>query len=201
MKSNFQSKEINKSKDNNKRKSLKKTKSSYYQKIYAINSDTEEENKEQNKALLKLKKLKEQKDKMNSLIKVFQGPQKNSKNGPVWPKVTHPKLPFTNIRSEDPEIKKKRVELLKPSKLYHDFHTIQWLRKKYSDSVIEKSVFSILPDNGKAKIPINESESKKRKRKMMEYLQSFKGPIGKEKYVKINPKYLYNETTYDKIKK
>ena len=201
MKSKCQSKEINKSKDNNKRKSLKKTKSSYYQKIYAINSDTEEENKEQNKALLKLKKLKEQKDKMNSLIKVFQGPQKNSKNGPVWPKVTHPKLPFTNIRSEDPEIKKKRVELLKPSKLYHDFHTIQWLRKKYSDSVIEKSVFSILPDNGKAKIPINESESKKRKRKMMEYLQSFKGPIGKEKYVKINPKYLYNETTYDKIKK
>ena len=202
MKSNSsKSKEINKSKDNNKRKSIKKNKSSYYQKIYAINTDDEEENKEQNKTLLKLKKLKEQKDKMNSLIKVFKGPQKNPKNGPVWPKVTHPKLPFSNIRKEDPEIKKKRVELLRPSKLYHDFHIIQWIRKKYSDSVIEKSVFSILPDNGKAKIPINESEAKKRQRKMMEYLQSFKGPIGKEKYVKINPKYLYNETTYDKIKK
>ena len=202
MKSNFsKSKEINKSNDNIRRKSIKKTKSSYYQKIYAINSDTEEENKEQNKALLKLKKLKERKDKMNALIKVFQGPPKNPKNGPIWPKVTHPKLPFSNIRKEDSEIKKKRIELLKPSKLYHDFHTIQWIRKKYSDSVIEKSVFSILPDNGKAKIPVNESEAKKRQRKMMEYLESFKGPIGKEKYVKINPKYLYNETNYDKIKK
>ena len=199
MKSNSsKSKEINKSKDNNKRKSIKKNKSSYYQKIYAINTDDEEENKEQNKTL---KKLKEQKDKMNSLIKVFQGPPKNPKNGPVWPKVTHPKLPFSNIRKEDPEIKKKRVELLRPSKLYHDFHTIQWIRKKYSDSVIEKSVFSILPDNGKAKIPINESEAKKRQRKMMEYLQSFKGPIGKEKYKNINPQYLYNENTYEKIKK
>ena len=202
MKSNFsKSKEINRSKDNTKRKSFKKNKSSYYQKIYAINSDIEDEKKEQNKTLFKLKKLKEQKEKMKSLIKVFQGPPKNPKNGPKWPKVTHPKLPFTNIRKEDPEVKRKRIELLKPSKLYHDFHTIQWIRKKYSDSVIEKSVFSILPDNGKAKIPTNESEAKKRQRKMMEYLQSFKGPIGKEKYVDINPKYLYNETTYDKIKK
>ena len=138
---------------------------------------------------------------MNSLIKVFQGPKKDEKNAPRWPKVTHPKLPFTNIRNEDPETKKKRIELLKPSRLYHDFHTIQWLRKKYSDSVIEKSVFSILPENGRAKIPLNESEAKKRQRKMIEFLESFKGPLGKEKYVKINPKYLYNETTYDKIKK
>ena len=62
MKSNSsKSKEINKSKDNNKRKSIKKNKSSYYQKIYAINTDDKEENKEQNKALLKLKKLKEEK--------------------------------------------------------------------------------------------------------------------------------------------
>lgn len=195
------SKDINKTKENSGKKALKKNRSSYYQKIYAIHSENEEENKVQNKSALRLKKIQEKKNKMNSLIKVFQGPKKDEKNAPRWPKVTHPKLPFTNIRNEDPETKKKRIELLKPSRLYHDFHTIQWLRKKYSDSVIEKSVFSILPENGRAKIPLNESEAKKRQRKMIEFLESFKGPLGKEKYVKINPKYLYNETTYDKIKK
>ena len=180
---------------------MKKNKSSYFQKLYAIHSDKEKENKEQNKYLLRQKKIKEREEKKNSLLKVFKGPSKDEKNGPRWPKVTHPKLPFSNIKKEDPDIKRQRIELLKPSRLYHDFHTIQWLRKKYSDSVIEKSVFSILPQNGKAKVPINESEKKKRQRKMLEYLQSFKGPIGKEKYVKINPKYLYNQTTYDKIQK
>ena len=180
---------------------MKKNKSSYYQKIYSIHSDREEENKDQNKTIMKQKKIKERKVKMDSLLKVFKGPLKDEKNGPKWPKVTHPKLPFSCIKKEDPDIKRQRIELLRPSRLYHDFHTIQWLRKKYSDSVIEKSVFSILPENGKVKVPLNESENKKRQRKMLEYLESFKGPIGKEKYVKINPKYLYNQTTYEKIQK
>lgn len=196
MKTNY-----TKYKEKNNNKSIIKNKSSYYQKLYALHSDEDEENKEQNKSLLKLQKIKERKNKMNSLLKVFKGPVKDEKNGPRWPKVTHPKLPFSNIKKEDPIIQKQKIELLKPSRLYHDFHTIQWLRKKYSDSVIEKSVFSILPQNGKAKMPTNESERKKRKRKMMEYLESSKGPVGKEKYVKINPKYLYDQTTYDKIQK
>ena len=186
--------------DSNNSKTMKKNRS-YYQKIYAIQSEDEDEKEDHNKSTLKLIKNQKRKFKMNPLIKVFKGPEKDFKNGPKWPKVTHPKLPFSNVKKEEPDIKKKRIELLRPSRKYHDFHTIQWLRKKYSESVIEKSVFSILPENGKAKIPINESEQKKRKRKMMEFLESFKGPIGKEKFVKINPKYLYNETTYDKIKK
>ena len=144
---------------------MKKNKSSYFQKLYAIHSDKEKENKEQNKYLLRQKKIKEREENKNSLLKVFKGPSKDEKNGPRWPKVTHPKLPFSNIKKEDPDIKRQRIELLKPSRLYHDFHTIQWLRKKYSDSVIEKSVFSILPQNGKAKVPINESEKKKDKEK------------------------------------
>ena len=126
---------------------MKKNKSSYYQKIYSIHSDREEENKDQNKTIMKQKKIKERKVKMDSLLKVFKGPLKDEKNGPKWPKVTHPKLPFSCIKKEDPDIKRQRIELLRPSRLYHDFHTIQWLRKKYSDSVIEKSVFSIFPEN------------------------------------------------------
>ena len=98
-------------------------------------------------------------------MKVFKEPKKYKKSGPKWPKVTHPKLSFSNVKKEDTEAKKMKKKLLKPSRLYHDFHTIQWIRKKYSDSVIEKSVFGILPGEGKAKIPINESEAKKDKEK------------------------------------
>ena len=39
---------------------------------------------------------------------------------------------------------------------------------------------------------------------MIEYLESFKGPIGREKYVKINPKYnkiLFKELTSNKSTK
>ena len=179
---------------------MKKNMSSYFLKIYAINSDREE-NDEKNKSLEKQRKIKERKKKINSLLKVFKHPKNNKKNGCIWPKVTRPKLPFSNDRKENPEIKKKKIELLKPSRLYHDFHTIQWLRKKYSDSIIEKSVFSILPQKENANTPIKEDEIKKRQRKMLEYLESFKEPLGKEKFVKINPKYLYNQTTFDKIKK
>ena len=125
MKSDFpKSKDINKIKENKNKKLLKKNKSSYYKKIYAIHSDSEEENKEQNKTLIKLKKIKENQKKMH-LMKVFKGPKKDEKSGPRWPKVTHPKLPFSNVKKEDPETKKMKKELLKPSRLYHDFHTIQ----------------------------------------------------------------------------
>ena len=179
---------------------MRKNNSLYFQKIYAINSE-EEENKAKNESLDRKRKIKERKKKINSLSKVFKPPQNNNKNISRWHKITHPKLPFSNVRKEDPEIIKKKIELLRPSRLYHDFHTIQWLRKKYSDSVIEKSVFSILPEKGKSKKKINESEAQKRQRKMIEYLESSKGPFGKEKYVKINPKYFYNQTAYDKIQK
>ncbi len=186
-------------KENNTIKNVKKSKS-YYQFLYGFNSENEEKNNENRKASL-TEKITKMKKKQSSLIKIFKRPVINKNKGPKWPKVTIPKLPFSRTKKEEPEIIKKRIELLKPSKLYHDFHTIQWLRKKYSESVIEKSVFSILPENGKAKIPKDESERKKRKRKMMEFLDSLKGPIGREKYVKINPKYLYNPETYEKIKK
>ena len=37
--------------------------------------------------------------------------------------------------------------------------------------------------------------------KFDEYLESFKGPIGREKYIDINPKYLFDETTFKNILK
>jgi hypothetical protein len=86
---------------------MKKNMSSYFLKIYAINSDREE-NDEKNKSLEKQRKIKERKKKINSLLKVFKHPKNNKKNGCIWPKVTRPKLPFSNDRKENPEIKKKK---------------------------------------------------------------------------------------------
>ena len=87
---------------------------------------------------------------------------------------------------------KNRIKLSKPSKIFHDFETIQWLRRKFSENIINKSIYSLLPNNGKPVIPEDESEEDKRHRKMMEYLESLKGPIGREKYCNINPKYFFN---------
>ena len=194
------SKEIKSNKNNNSYR-FNKNRSTYYQKIYDIHSDSEQEKDNENKSFIKEQKLKERYKKMKLLKRVFKGSSTNKKDVPTWPKITRPKLPFSHTYKEEPEVQKKKIELLKPSRLYHDFHTIEWLRKKYSDSVIEKSVYSILPGNGKPNIPINENENKRRKRKILEYLQSFRDPMGKEKYAKINPKYFYNQTTYDKIMK
>lgn len=175
---------------------------SYYQKIYSIHSDDEAEYLNNNKLLLRQKKLNEQKRKIKSLKRIFNNrPLSSKKNLSNIDKVIHPKLPFSYRNKEEKEIARERIRSARPNKLYNDFHTIEWLRKKYSDSVIEQSVFSVLPKEGKPKISKNESENKKRKRKMIEYLESFKGPIGREKYVKINPKYFYNHKTYDKIMK
>lgn len=180
-----------------------KNSSSYYQKIYSIHSDDEGEKLNNSKLLLRQKKLNEEKRKIKSLKRIFSNRplSYNKKNLSNIDKVTHPKLPFSCRNKENKEIIQERIRSARPNKLYNDFHTIEWLRKKYSDSVIEQSVFSVLPKEDKSKISKNESENKKRKRKMIEYLESFKGPIGREKYVKINPKYFYNHKTYDRIMK
>ena len=118
-----------------------------------------------------------------------------------WPKVTHPKWPFSKREVEPKEKKQLRLLSSKPSNKYHNFNTIKWLGQKYSDSVKEKSIYSLLPNNGKPIIPEDESEFDKRHRQMIEYLESFKGPGGREKYVNINPKYFYDNTTFKKILK
>ena len=98
------------------------------------------------------------------------------------------------------DIRLKKIESLKPSLLYHDNHVINWIRNKYSQSVIEKSLYSILPKQAKMERNRNETELEKRKRKMVEFLEGSKEPTGREKYVKIHPKYFYDESTFEKIK-
>ena len=175
-------------------KNLSPYKISLYQRYYL--SKTEADNKiiPQNKFHDK---------KVKSLKDVFKTPKTFLYPGKNWPKITKPKLPFSNKYLESIEMRKNKIRLQKPSKILHDFPTIKWLRNKYSDSVVEKSVLSLLPkkSNEIKMIYKDDKEKSKRYQKMMDYLDSFKGPTGREKFVEINPKYLYNESTFDKILK
>lgn len=168
---------------------------SYYQKIYTITSDSlNKSNIENNKSPITTKK------KIISLDNIFKKP-KICQSTFQFRKITNPKLPFSSRKIEPKEVTKNRIKLSKPSTAFHDFTTIQWLRQKFSENMINKSIYSLLPNNGKPVIPENESEEGKRHRKMMEYLESMKEPLGRERYVNINPKYFFSKTTFENVLK
>ena len=139
----------------------------------------------------------------NKILKV-NNPQKrpfSCKRKMLWPKVTKPKWPFSLKMKEPREIIQKRLSSARPNGKYHTFNTIRWLNQKYSDSVKQKSIFSLLPNKGKVVVHEGESEKSKRHRKIIDYLESFRAPKEREKNVEINPKYFYNKKTFERIKK
>ena len=142
-----------------------------------------------------------QKQKIKQLKLLYGDPNKNRKLTDKWNNLTKPKLPFTKRSSLPKDVRIKKIESLKPSVLYHDNHVIHWIRSKYSSSVIEKSLYTIFPDREKEKTEVDETELRKKQKKMLEFLKSSKEPTGREKFVKINPKYFYNTATFEKIKK
>ena len=145
------------------------------------------------------KKIKIDKDKLNY---IFKKPEEKVKHKFVWPKITHPKLPFSKRERLPKEERLKKIREQKPNRIYHNYYMIKWLRNKYSDSLIEKSVFSMLPDNGKPVVPDDESEEEKRHRLLMEYVDSlYKRVPEREKNVNINPKYFFDQKTFEKILK
>ena len=134
------------------------------------------------------------------LLYIFKDPKEKYKKKFEWPKITHAKLPFSERHTLSSEERKKRIMEQKPSNLFHNFYTIKWLRQKYSDSLIEKSVFSMLPDNGKPVVPDDESEEDKKHRLLMEYLENlYNKTPEREKFVNINPKYFFDRRTFEKI--
>ena len=96
---------------------------------------------------------------------------------------------------------KTNITNFKPSKKFHTYHTVQWLRKRYGEQLLQKSIFSLLPDNGKPIVPPNESSETKRRRLLMEWLSTYAKAQDKFQHVYINPKYLFNSTTYEKVLK
>ena len=168
---------------------------SYYQKIYTISTDSLNKSKlENNKSPIVQKK------KIISLDNIFKKP-KICQNTFQFRKITNPKLPFSSRKIEPKEVTKNRIKLSKPSTTFHDFTTIHWLRQKFSENIINKSIYSLLPNNGKPVIPDNESEEDKRHRKMIEFLESMKEPLGRERYVNINPKYFFTKATFENVLK
>ena len=165
-----------------------------HQRFFLSQEDNNNSKISQNNNLLKNKKI-------FSLKRIFRQPKNYNNNQKIWPKVTHPKLPFSREYLKSEDSKKITIKLKKPSKLLHEFNTIKWLRNKYSDSVVEKSIQSILPKKDNSFKYKNEKEHQKRFRKMIEYLENLKGPIGREKFIEINPKYLFDETTFKSILK
>ena len=138
----------------------------------------------------------------NKLFHVFKPPKEKQKNKLLWPKITHSKLPFSKKEKISDEERLKHLREQKPNRIYHDFAMVKWMRNKYSDTLIEKSVFSMLPDNGKPVVPEDESEREKKHRLLMEFLDSlYKGVPEREKYVNINPKYFFDQKTFQKILK
>ena len=147
--------------------------------------------------------LKIEKEKISKLKSLFSNKNSNfiqTQRNEIREKLKKPKLPFSQRLTIPKDIRLKKIESLKPSLLYHDNHVINWMRNKYSQSVIEKSLYSILPKQLKMERNKNETESEKRQRKMVEFLEVSKEPKGREKYVKIHPKYFYDGTTFEKIK-
>ena len=118
-----------------------------------------------------------------------------------WPKITIPKNPFSQRNIDDPETRKKKIMALKPSKKFHDFHTINWLRTRYNEKVIEKSIYSLFPDNCRPVIPDDESEEDKKHRLLMEWLHNYCQPRDPFKNVELNPKYFFNDKMFEKVLK
>ena len=171
-----------------------------YKKLYTLSKS-----KEQTPKINKLKVNLKYKKKLEFLKKIFLKPPIIGEGGDPssyhWPKVTKPKLPFTTRKKMSYEMAKRKIMSLKPNPKFHDFNTIKWLRHKYSDSLLEKSINTLLPDNGKPVIPDDESEEDKKHRELMEFLDSIKPIIAREKNVNINPKYFFNTKTFEKILK
>ena len=168
----------------------------YYQKIYTLSSADylDEEKSENNKSPKQLKK------KIISLNNIFKKPQ-IFKNKFQYRKITYPKSPFSRRITKSKKETKNQNKLSKSSNISNDFTTRNWLRKKFSENIINKSIYTLLPNNGKPVIPENESEANKRHRKMIEYLESLKHPMDREKYININPKYFFTKETFNNVLK
>ena len=175
----------------------KKAKSpSCYQKLYTLSSPDYfcEEKSENNKSPKKLKK------KIITLKNIFKKPQ-IFKNKFQYRKITYPKSPFSRRIIKSKKDSYNQNKLSKSSNISNDFTTRNWLRKKFPENIINKSIYTLLPNNGKPVIPENESEANKKHRKMIEYLESLKQPMGREKYININPKYFFTKETFNNVLK
>ena len=88
-----------------------------------------------------------------------------------------------------------------PHPRVHDFHTINWYRSKVNPKTIEKSVNTILPNNGVAfEVKIKDLKVIKHK-KVQKFLENYCKPEDKFEKINIKPKYFFSNETFDKVMK
>ena len=170
------------------KKPLEKVDLRRYRYIYKIYEDKTDTNTSNNK-----NKILKEKQRIKKLQNLFGANKKvdiSEKQKKLWESLTKPKLPFSKRAIVPKDIRLKKIESLDPSLLYNDNHMIHWIRNKYSSSVIEKSLYTILKEKNMNKEKDIKIEGK-----------NFEKQNGKEKFVKINPKYFYDKATFKKIKK
>ena len=106
----------------------------------------------------------------------------------------------SNRNEKEREVNHLLFKEAKPSRALHNFATIKWLNHRCGKNHLKKSIFSLLPNNGKPVISDEETEEEKKKRLLKEWLSTYCQP--KEICdIDINPKYLFNEETFKKILK
>lgn len=102
------------------------------------------------------------------------------------------------------EVKEQMEERLKdklPTQKTLTTDMVNWMRRRYDNKSLQKSLLTLLPDNGKPVVSPEETEEEKKLRLQKEFLQEYlKQPSLYDK-TKILPKYLFDKETFEKIVK
>jgi hypothetical protein len=111
-------------------------------------------------------------------------------------------------RMISPQIKKSRDDIkLKfkdkhPHENIHDYQTIKWLKSRYSQSLLKKSVNTLLPNNGLRVGGICKVKTKENlANEFISQSSFYQSPENKIKNFDIQPKYFYSDLIMTKIKK
>jgi hypothetical protein len=91
-----------------------------------------------------------------------------------------------------------KYKTLAPHENLHNFHTIRWLRSRFNHKVFNRSINTLLPNNGAPKV---DSEPQTKNEKAKEFLSTYCQPPDKFHNFDISPKYLYSTQTMEKIQK
>ena len=104
--------------------------------------------------------------------------------------LTKPQSPFTPRNSLPYKTRVEQHINTKPSKQLQDYLTIEWFRKRCGNNAVKSSLFSLLPKITKENISIHEPTRYSSKEIVIKDKKAFRT---------INPKYLFNESTFAKI--
>jgi hypothetical protein len=117
----------------------------------------------------------------------------NTKSNSYLTRLTAP------IVKHDRQANIEKYKDVPPHKNLHNFHTIKWLRSRFNHSVFNRSINTMLPNNG---APVEDPDKEMtRMDKAKAYLQDYCKASDKFKNFHIPPKYLYSQLVMTKIKK